>query len=111
MNPETDSNAPAAKQAQGFIATLFDFSFSSFITTKFIKIIYGIALLGAALGVLAFILAGFSGGFMQGIFCLIVSPIVAGLYLIAVRMGTEMMVVGFRIAEYLRSIDSKLPPK
>ncbi len=115
MNQEPNTNAPtydpAPADEQGFIATLFDFSFSSFITVKFIKFIYGILLFGAGLGVLAFILAGFHSSFLQGLFCLLVSPIVAAIYLIFVRIGTEAVVVAFRVAEHLRSIDAKTPPR
>src|SRR5947207_410107 len=49
MDQEPNANASAADQAQGLIATLFDFSFSSFVTTKFIKFIYGLAMLIAGL--------------------------------------------------------------
>ena len=110
MNPEPNPNAATA-QAQGLIATLFDFSFSSFVTTKFIKFIYGLAIFIAAAGVLSFIAFGFSAGFIKGLFCVIVSPVVAFVYLFLARMWTEVIIVLFRIAEHLRSIDAKMPPR
>ncbi len=96
---------------QGLISTLFDFSFRSFITTKFIKFIYGILVFGAGLGVIAFIIGGFRAGIFQGLFHVLFSPIIALLYLIFVRMWTELIIVAFRIAEHLRSIDAKTPPR
>ena len=108
MNPEPNT---AADQTKGLIATLFDFSFSSFVTAKFIKFIYGLAIFVAVVGVLSFIVFGFSGGFFRGLLCLIVSPVVAFIYLLLARMWTEMIVVAFRIADHLRSIDAKTPPR
>jgi glycerol-3-phosphate acyltransferase PlsY len=115
MNQEPNTNAaaqvPIADEAKGLIATLFDFSFSSFVTTKFIKFIYALFLLAAVVGVVGFVIHGFSGGFMTGLLSLLVSPLVAFVYLFLVRMWTEMIVVIFRIAEHLRSIDAKTPPR
>jgi len=111
MNPEPNASASAADQAQGLIATLFDFSFNSFVTTKFIKLIYVLFMLVAGGAVLVFIGIGFKGGFMQGILCLILSPVVAFIYLFFARMWTELIIVVFRIAEHLRSIDAKTPPR
>jgi len=110
MNQEPNPTT-AASQTTGIIATLFDFSFSTFVTTKFIKFIYGLAMLFAAVCVLMFIGFGFRQGFLMGFFCLIVSPVVAFIYLFLARMWTEMIIVAFRIAEHIRSIDEKTPPR
>ncbi len=115
MIQEPNANAPTHDSVQadeqGLISTLLDFSFSSFITTKFIKFIYAILVFGAGLGVIAFIIGGFRAGLLQGLFHVLVSPIIGLLYLIFVRMWTELIVVAFRIAEHLRSIDAKTPPR
>jgi uncharacterized membrane protein len=70
MNQDPGTNAPGrpvgADAAQGLVSTLFDFSFSSFATTKFIKFIYGLLLVFAALGVLILVVSGFSVVFSRG---------------------------------------------
>jgi len=44
------------KRVEGFFKSLFDFSFSSFITSRVIKILYILFVLGAALGALGSLL-------------------------------------------------------
>ena len=60
-----------ADQAAGFIGSLFDLSFTSFITTKLIKVLYIIAIIGAALEALAVIGVGFARGSMYGLVMLV----------------------------------------
>ena len=82
-----------------FLSALFDFSFSEFITTKIIKVLYGIGIVGAAIGALAFIIGGFSASAGKGILFLILSPIVFFVYVILARVWLEIVIVLFKIAE------------
>ena len=84
---------------KGALETLFDFSFSEFITTRIIKIIFIIGILGAAVGTLFFIIAGFSYKALVGILFLLVSPIIFFIYVLAARVWCEMIIVIFKIAE------------
>jgi hypothetical protein len=90
---------------KGFFAALFDFSFSEFITTKIIKILYGIALVIAGIATLFMIIAAFSGGTFGranvglGLLVLVFSPIVFLVYAILLRVWLEFIIVIFRIAE------------
>ncbi len=84
---------------KGALETLFDFSFSEFITTRIIKIIFIIGILGAAVGTLFFIIAGFSYKVLVGILFLLVSPIIFFIYVLAARVWCEMIIVIFKIAE------------
>jgi len=89
---------------RGFITTLFDFSFSEFLTTKIIKILYGIGVLLAGLAALSSIIYGFKLGVGAGIGVLILSPLVFLLVVVIVRIYLEIMVVLFRIAEDVREM-------
>ena len=84
---------------QKFFNALFDFSFSEFITTKIIKVIYGLGILVAAVLALLIIINGFGNGFLVGILAIIVSPIIFIVYTILVRVWLEVVIVLFRISE------------
>jgi hypothetical protein len=96
--------------AMGFFGTLFDFSFSEFLTPKVIKVLYAIGLLLAAIGALVFIVAGFHRGAGVGIIFLVISPVVFVLYALAVRIYLEIMLVLFRIAGRVDEIASRSKP-
>lgn len=85
---------------KGFFGCLFDLSFSDFVTTRFVKILYVLGILGAVLGGLGVLRGGFAvGGFSGVVGGLILSPIAFLLYVLAVRISLELLVVIFRIAE------------
>jgi hypothetical protein len=87
-------------QQKGFFGALFDLSFSEFVTTKLIKVLYIILLIVMALGYLALVIAGFSQSFWGGLLMLvIVGPIATLLYIIMARVYMELLIVIFRIAE------------
>ncbi len=102
---------PAMPAQLGFVSGLFDFSFTNFITTKVIKVLYGIWLVGLVL----FILGGFgtaimgmvNGAILQGFLMVLVVPVAAVLYLIIGRIYFELIIVAFRIAENLTEINRK----
>ncbi len=85
---------------KGFFGSLFDLSFSDFITTKILKLLYILAIIGAGIGALMVVIGGFqSGSGAVGIFSLIIAPIIFMLYVILARMWLELIIVIFRIAE------------
>jgi hypothetical protein len=85
---------------QGFLASLFDISFSSLITTKVIKVLYLLSMIIIGLLALVFVVAAFSNSVAGGIIVLlIVAPLVGLLYLIYVRVLLEIVIVIFRIME------------
>lgn len=92
------------EQASGFLTALFDFSFSRFITVKLIPVLYGLALIVASLGVLAMVGAGFTRGFMSGLFTLILAPLFFLFCAMYIRVILEVMIVLFRIAENVADI-------
>jgi uncharacterized membrane protein (DUF485 family) len=82
-----------------FFQALLDFSFSRFVATKVVGIIYFLAMLLIALIALVIISAGFSNGFLSGLGSLIVAPIIALIYLLLARVGLESLIAGIRTAE------------
>jgi hypothetical protein len=84
---------------KGLFQTLFDFSFTEFVTTRMIKILFFVGIVIAALGALALIGKGFNDGFFSGIIMLLIAPIVFLIYVLLVRVWCEMIIVIFRIAE------------
>ena len=98
----------------GFVGGLFDFSFTNFVTTKVIKVLYGIWILGCV----GLILAGFFGAInlwffayraqiVEGLVMLVLTPIAAALYLILGRVYMEVLIVLFKIAENLGELNRK----
>ena len=94
----------SADEAKGFIGALFDLSFTSFITTKIIKVLYIIAIILGGIYALVLIGAGFTAGTMAGLGALIVSPLVFLLFVIGARIYMELVIVIFRGAESLGEI-------
>lgn len=87
-------------EQKGFLASLFDVSFSSLITTKVIKVIYIISMIVIGLAALVFIGGAFANSAAAGVFMLvIVAPIVSLVYLIYTRVFLEVIIVLFRIME------------
>jgi len=101
---------PTPEESKGFLGALFDLSFSSFITTKIIKLLYLLAIVFSGLAAFSLIIKGFSNSLLLGLGALIISPLIFLLYICAVRIWMELVIVAFRIAEYVRSIDNKTPP-
>lgn len=90
----------AKRQAVGFLSSLFDFSFRSFVTGKVVAFLYGIALLGIGLFTLTLIAGAFSRSAFAGIFMLAVGgPTIFLIGATYARLTLELAIVLFRIAE------------
>ena len=86
---------------KGFLASLFDPSFSSLITTKVIKVIYMLSMILIGLGALVLVIAAFADE-RRGracSCCVVVAPFVSLLYLIYTRVLLEVIIALFRIME------------
>ncbi len=95
-------------QYNGFLGTLFDFSFSEFITTKVIKSILGLAMVVNAILTIVFIFGAFRAGWLGGIIVLILSPLLYLVMMLFSRIYLELIIVIFRIAENLIAIRDSL---
>jgi hypothetical protein len=98
-----------ADQAKGLFASLFDFNFTSFITLKFLKVIYIILMGVIALGAFLLFIGGLVTGTATSVFAaLIIVPIGAFLYLLVVRVYLESLALFFRIGENTQAIRQSL---
>jgi Domain of unknown function (DUF4282) len=95
-----------AQEAAGFVSSLFDLSFSTFITPKLIKVLFVISIFLAAFGSLFVVFTGFqTGGVLGGLGALvIVAPILFFFYVMYARVMMEVLIVIFRCSEYLAEI-------
>jgi Domain of unknown function (DUF4282) len=95
--------APAAQQAKGFFSGLFDFSFENFVALKVIKVLYGFFLLALVFGILGgvgtAVMSVLNEQVLAGFGMLVVTPILAFVYLVVGRVYFELIIVAFKIAE------------
>jgi len=95
-------------QAKGFFGSLFDYSFSSFITSRIIKVLYVLTTIVAALWTLAIILIAFNASSTLGILALLIGgPIFFVITMIYARVGLELLMVIFRIHENVQEINQR----
>jgi hypothetical protein len=101
----------AVMQDQGSFGLLFDLSFTEFVTTRVVKILFVIGVICAAISALSFIVAGFGASFIRGLLFLLLSPAVFLIGVVLVRIWCEMVIVIFRIAENTgRLLEQKKSP-
>ncbi len=87
-------------ELKGFFGSLFDLHFTSFMTLKFLRIIYAILLVLILLGAATALIAGLaSGDGLTIIAAIIFVPLIALLWLVLVRVQMELIAVLFRIGE------------
>ena len=100
------ANAKRSSDSKGFLGSLFDFSFTSFVTPKIIKVIYVLITIWTVIWALIFLRLGFKyGGAAGGFFTLlVVDPILIAATLGAYRMVLELFMVVHRIHEDLKAI-------
>ena len=92
-------------QAKGFLAALFDYSFTSFVTPKIIKVLYVLATIVISLWTLFLILAAFSASSGFGVVTLvIVGPLFFLISMIYARVLLELIIVFFRINANVQEI-------
>jgi hypothetical protein len=89
-------------ETKGFISGLFDFGFTSFITLRFMKVIYAIIVVLVLLVGVVFLLGAITSlanGEARGLFLLVLAPLATLLYLVMARIWMEMIALFFRIGE------------
>ena len=88
-----------------FFKSLFDFSFTTFITTRLIKLIYVIALIAIGLATLFIIVASFGVSAAAGLAgLLVIAPLFVLFATIYTRVLLELIIVVFRISEHAAEI-------
>ena len=94
---------PTARK--GFLASLFDTSFTTLVTTRVISVLYLLLLIFVGLGLLAFVVTAIaSGSAAEILVAVIVGPLVALLYVVYARVILEVILAIFRLLESSREI-------
>jgi Domain of unknown function (DUF4282) len=94
-----------ATGAKGFVGSLFDFGFNSFVTPKVVKVLYVLIMAGLALAEIGYLLFAFRESTIFGIISLVIlCPLTFLVYLALWRILLELFIVIFRISDDLRSI-------
>ena len=99
---------------RSMISSLFDFSFSHFITPKIQKVLYGLLLIGSGIaGLVAFVtMFGMGSGFFGKVGGLIggvvVGPLVFLLLAMYFRVMMEILIVVFKAVEHLADISESV---
>lgn len=86
-------------QDKGFLGSLFDIGFRSFVTTKIVSVLFVIAMVLSAIYTLFLIATAFSADSGAGIGVLVFSPLIFFLFVLYSRVLLEFVVVVFRIYE------------
>ncbi|MFF0290352.1 DUF4282 domain-containing protein [Streptomyces sp. NPDC005262] len=89
---------------KGFLAGLFDFGFTTFVTPRVIKFVYVLAAIIIAIIWLFYVIVGFSVSAIDGLLVLIIGPIVALLWLLLCRIALELTMVFFRIGADIHTL-------
>lgn len=82
-----------------FIGSVFDLSFTEFVTTRLIKILFVLAIIGSGIETLVVLLGSLAGGVASGLLGLILSPFIFLILVVLSRVWLELVIVAFRIAE------------
>lgn len=86
------------------LESTLDLSFTRFITTKLIKLIYVVSLVMIIISGILILAEGIRGGVATGLASVIVAPLVMVLETMVCRVMLELVMVLFRIAQDLHKI-------
>jgi Domain of unknown function (DUF4282) len=100
--------ASSPMETKGFFAALFDFGFTSFITLKFLRVIYTILVCLILFVGLLFLIFGLAQGGGTAVAVIFLAPLATLFYLIVVRIYMELIAMFFRIGENTSIMAAKL---
>ena len=102
----------ASATSKGFLRSLYDFKFSTFVTSKVIRVLYVIITILYSLGAVAWFIELISKGGYYVLIAIIGVPLAYLLYLTLARISLEFIMVVFRIGEDVRTIrDAQTGPE
>jgi hypothetical protein len=106
----SSSNTKAVVDSQGFLSSLFDYSFSNFVTSKIVKVLYVLTTIMAVLWTILLIVAAFNASSTFGVLTLlIIGPFFFLLTMTYARVVLEVLIVLFRISENVSAIAGRVP--
>lgn len=86
-------------EEKSFLSRLFDFSFTEFITTSVIKILFITAIVFSAIWAIVIFVSGIQAGLASAVLSIIAAPVVFFVGVLQARVWLEIVVVLFRICE------------
>ena len=86
-------------QQPDLLSTMFDTSFSTFITTRLIRVLYGLGLFVLGLIAIVGVLPAFALGIPDGLIMLGIAAIAFVLAAMSLRVVLELIIVVFKTAE------------
>jgi predicted PurR-regulated permease PerM len=95
-----------AQDTKGFLPSLFDFSFTHFVTPKLVRFVYLLATIALGLAWVAWLFSAFAWGAGYGVFVLLIGPVLLVIYLAVIRMTLEFYLSIVRMSE---DIHKRLP--
>ncbi len=99
----TSHTASRPTESKGFLASLFDFSFTSLITVRYVKFAYVLATILIFLVALAYTIFAFAVSKVVGLVVLIIGdPLYILLSMILCRISVEFIIVFFRIGDDIK---------
>ena len=103
--PQPPPPQPGQTAAKGFLAALFDFRFTSFVTPKVVKVLYPLIMILTGLTALSFIDIAFRASIGFGFVSLfILAPLFFLVVTAIYRILLEFFIVIFRVAEDIRAM-------
>ena len=105
--PERTVLALVWRELGGLTRVLTDLSFKEFVTPRIIRTVYLISLIGAGLAAVTWMFSGFADGITQGFLHFVTGPVAFFVYLLTARVGLEVMLAIFRIAENTEKLREK----
>lgn len=88
---------------EDFFRSLFDISFTNFVTTKLIKILFILTMVALTIGYLIITIMAFAASAAAGVFMMFIfGPLAVFFYLLWARVFYELIIVIFRIFENTR---------
>jgi hypothetical protein len=90
---------------KSFFRSLYDFSFGTFVTSRVLKVLYGlVVILYSLTAVVAFLLLLIKGGVIGIVLAIVFVPLLYFIYLVVTRLLFESLMVVFRIGDDVRAI-------
>jgi hypothetical protein len=84
------------KDSKGFFDTVFDLSFSRFLTTRLVSPLLVVAVVAGLIGAHILIVYGLA---LHWLLPIVLTPLAFALWVVLARLGLELIVALFRIAE------------
>jgi uncharacterized membrane protein len=96
-------------ETKGFFAALMDLSFTDFITTRVIKVLYVLGIIVSVIAGLGIIAGGLtSGSGWKGVVSLFLGPLATLIHVLVIRIWLELVIVVFRIEENTAKLSSQV---